>query len=354
MGSMIRFLDPEGRIAQPLPPFARDTRVLVSLYRLMAQIRAFDHKAIALQRTGQIGTYASCLGQEAVGAGIGTVMRREDVLLPTYRQYAAQIRRGVTMAELLAYWGGDERGMAFFQGGAPAHDFPMCVPIASHVPHAVGVACAFRLRREPRVAVCVMGDGATSKGDFYEAINAAGLWQLPAVFIVENNGWAISVPVSRQTRAETLAQKAIAAGIPGLQVDGNDVIAVCHVTGEAIERARGGGGPTLIEALTYRLGDHTTADDSSRYRDAAEVEAWRRNDPIARLRGYLCANGQWTDEAQNALDVECAAAVEHAAQTYLDMPPQPPQSMFEHLHAKPVAAYAEQAAELAARGQPDA
>lgn len=351
MGSIIRFLDAEGRVLEPLPPLVRDSRALLSLYRLMVQIRAFDHKAIALQRTGQIGTYASCLGQEAVGAGIGTVMRREDVLLPTYRQYAAQLQRGVTMTELLAYWGGDERGMAFFQGGAPAHDLPMCVPIASHVPHAVGVAYALRLRREPRVAVCVMGDGATSKGDFYEAINAAGIWQLPAVFIVENNGWAISVPVSRQTRAETLAQKAIAAGIPGMQVDGNDVIAVCHVVGAAIECARGGGGPTLIEALTYRLGDHTTADDSSRYRDAAEVEVWRRNDPIVRLRSYLRVNGWWTDEAEAALDAECAAAVEQAVQAYLDMPPQAPQSMFEHLHARPVAAWAGQVAELAARGQ---
>lgn len=354
MGSIIRFLDAEGRVVQPLPPLARDTALLISLYRLMVQIRAFDHKAIALQRTGQIGTYASCLGQEAVGAGIGTVMRREDVLLPTYRQYAAQIRRGVTMTELLAYWGGDERGMAFFQGGAPAHDLPMCVPIASHVPHAVGVAYALRLRREPRVAVCVMGDGATSKGDFYEAINAAGLWQLPVVFIVENNGWAISVPVSRQSRAETLAHKAIAAGIPGTRVDGNDVIAVCHVVGEAIERARAGGGPTLIEALTYRLGDHTTADDSSRYRDAAEVEAQRRNDPLVRLRSHLCASGLWSDEAQHALDAECAEAVERAVQAYFELPPQAPQSMFEHLHARPVAAYAGQTAELAARGQPDA
>jgi 2-oxoisovalerate dehydrogenase E1 component alpha subunit len=349
---MIRYLDARGEILQPLPPLARDIDLLRSLYRLMVQTRTFDHKAIALQRTGQIGTYASCLGQEAVGAGVGTAMRREDVLLPTYRQYAAQIQRGLTMTELLAYWGGDERGMAFFRGEAPAHDFPICVPIASHAPHAVGVAYAFQLRHEPRVAVCVLGDGATSKGDFYEAINAAGVWQLPVVFVVENNGWAISVPASRQTHAETLAQKAVAAGIPGLQVDGNDVIAVCHVAGEAIEGARRGEGPTLIEALTYRLGDHTTADDASRYRDPAELDAQRKNDPISRLQTYLRANGLWTDEDESALDAECTEAVEHAAQAYLDMPPQSPQSMFEHLYARPVAAFAGQAAELAARDPP--
>ena len=206
------------------------------------------------------------------------------MLLPSYRDYAAQFSRGVTMTEVLLYWGGDERGMDYQK---PRRDFPICVPVASHTCHAAGVAFAMKYRGEARVAVAILGDGATSKGDFYEAINVAGVWRLPVVFVVNNNQWAISVSRRAQTAAETLAQKAIAAGIPGEQVDGNDVVAVRDRVGAAIERAREGQGASLVECLSYRLGDHTTADDASRYRDRAEVEAAARRDPIERLRAYL-------------------------------------------------------------------
>ncbi|HSD59716.1 MAG TPA: thiamine pyrophosphate-dependent enzyme, partial [Burkholderiales bacterium] len=239
-----RFLDHHGSETQPLPAFAQDPRALIPLYRNMVLTRSYDARAVALQRTGQLGTVASSLGQEAVGTGIAAAMRPEDVLVPSYREASAQLLRGVRMAELLRYWSGDEAG-SDFQG--PREDFPICVPIASQICHAVGVATAFRIRAQPRVAVCSFGDGASSKGDFYEAANIAGAWKLPVMFVCADNQYAISVPRPRQSAAQTLAQKAIAAGFDGVQVDGNDVIAVRHAAELALERARGGDGPTLIE-----------------------------------------------------------------------------------------------------------
>ena len=245
-----RFLDPDGRAVRELPGFANDPEELIALYRAMVLTRAFDAKAIALQRTGRLGTYGSSLGQEAVAVGVGAAMAPEDVLVPAFREQGAQILRGVTLVELLLYWGGDERGSDF---AGPRQDFPVCVPVGAHAPHAAGVALAMQLRGEARAAVCVFGDGATSKGDVYEAMNFAGLRKLPLIFVVNNNGWAISVPRARQSAAETLAQKSIAAGFAGEQVDGNDVIAVREAVERALAQARSGGGPSLIEAITYRL-----------------------------------------------------------------------------------------------------
>jgi pyruvate dehydrogenase E1 component alpha subunit len=339
-----RFLDPTGRATQPLPSFTQNSAVLVELYRAMVLTRTFDAKAVSLQRTGRLGTFASSLGQEAVVVGVGAAMHPEDLLLPSFREQGAQFLRGVTLTELLLYWGGDERGSDF---AGPREDFPICVPVGTHVPHAAGVALAFKLRGEQRVAVCVFGDGATSRGDAYEALNFAALFQLPAVFIINNNQWAISVPRARQTAAETLAQKAVAAGMPGCQVDGNDVIAVRHVVGEAIERARAGSGPTLVEALTYRLSDHTTADDASRYREEAEVSARWKEDPIARLRHYLSEAGQWTKAEEQALIAGCTARVEAAVEEYLATPPMPATAMFDHLYAELPAGLAVQRDEVA-------
>ena len=326
-----RFLDPQGKAVAPLPEFARAPGNLVSLYRWMALMRAYDAKAIALQRTGQIGTFASLLGHEAVNAGVASAMERDDVFLMTYRENGVQLMRGVTLKELFLYWGGDERGSDF---SGPRRDFPICITIAAHAPHAVGVAYAMKLRRERRAAVCALGDGATSKGDFYEALNAAGAWKLPVVFIVTNNQWAISVPRAKQSAAQTLAQKAVAAGVEGRQVDGNDVVAVRHAMDEALAHARSGAGPALIEALTYRLSDHTTADDASRYRSPDEVaEAWKL-DPILRLRAHLMAGGAWDKAREDALLKECNEQVQAAAQAYLDTPPPTAAQMFDHLYAQ--------------------
>ncbi|HEU4618455.1 MAG TPA: thiamine pyrophosphate-dependent dehydrogenase E1 component subunit alpha, partial [Gammaproteobacteria bacterium] len=283
-----RFVDERGRVVAPLPAFAEDPAELRAMYRACKLTRAFDARAVALQRTGRLGTFPSSLGQEATAVGLGAAMQPHDVLLPTYRETGAMLLRGVRMTDLLLYWGGDERGMAYAR---PAHDFPICVPIATHATQAVGVAYAMKHRRERRAVVCALGDGATSKGDFYEALNGAGVWRLGVVFVIVNNGWAISVPRSRQSSSETLAQKAIAAGIPGEQVDGNDVVAVRHAVGRALEKARDGGGPHVVEALTYRLADHTTADDARRYRDDEELMRERRRDPIERLRRLIVSRG---------------------------------------------------------------
>src|SRR2546429_1717260 len=264
------YLAPDGTVLRPLPSFASDSSVLISLYRGMVLTRAFDLKAVSLQRTGRLGTYAVSLGQEGVSVGIASAMREEDVLLPSYRDNGALLWRGMKMEEILLFWGGDERGN---RSSGPAHDFPYCIPVGSQAPHAAGVAYAFRLRKEPRVAVCLFGDGATSKGDVWEAMNFAGVWKLPVVFIANNNQWAISVPLRLQTASETLAQKAIAAGFAGEQVDGNDVIAVRAAAKDAINHARTGKGPVFIEAMTYRLGDHTTSDDASRHRPGEESPA---------------------------------------------------------------------------------
>lgn len=324
-----RYLDPAGVAVRPLPAFAQEPERLEALYRAMVLTRTFDARAVALQRTGQLGTFASSLGQEAVSVGIGDAMRPDDVLLPSFREQGAQFRRGVTMLELLQYWGGDERGSDFAGAG---EDFPIAIPVGSHAPHAVGVALAFKLRGERRAAVCVFGDGATSRGDVYEAMNLAGVWRLPVVFVINNNQWAISVPRGRQTAAETLAQKAIAAGIPGEQVDGNDVVAVSQAVRLALENARAGNGASLIEALTYRLSDHTTADDATRYRDEQSVsDAWSR-EPIGRLRKHLVAQDRWTKQAEEMAIADSAAAVEAAVADYLAQTPQAPESMFDWLH----------------------
>ena len=340
--SCLRFIDETGSAVGELPDFARNAEDLVPLYRAMLLTRAFDEKAVALQRTGRLGTYASSLGQEAVGVGAAAAMRADDVLLPSFREQSAMLWRGVTMTELLLYWGGDERGSNFAE---TRHDFPICVPVASHFPHAVGVAFALKTRGDA-AALAIAGDGATSKGDFYEAINAAGLWHLPVVFVINNNQWAISVPRAHQTAAETLAQKAIAAGIEGIQVDGNDVVAVRDAVSVALQKARDGEGPSLIEAITYRLSDHTTADDASRYRDDAEVSEQWKSEPVRRLKTYLQAHANWSNDDEEALRSEIAAVVEEAAEAYSQTPPPTAESMFDCLFADLPPALEEQRASI--------
>ncbi|HEV7394707.1 MAG TPA: pyruvate dehydrogenase (acetyl-transferring) E1 component subunit alpha [Burkholderiales bacterium] len=342
-----QYLDESGRATQALPEFAQDTAQLVDLYRWMVLMRTYDAKAIALQRTGQLGTYAPILGQEAIQAGVGSAMRSDDVFLMTYREQGIQLMRGVTMKELFLYWSGDERGSDY---SGPRRDFPICITIGAQATHAAGAAYAIKLRRQKRAVVCAIGDGATSKGDFYEGMNAAGAWKLPLVFLVTNNQWAISVPRGAQTAAETLAQKAIAAGIPCEQVDGNDLIAVRQVMDQALTKARNGEGPALIEALSYRLSDHTTADDASRYRSADEVaEAWKR-EPISRLRNYLTTLGAWEKTREEALLKDCNERVQAAVAEYTATPLPHPAAMFEHLYATLPSALEPQRADLALHG----
>jgi 2-oxoisovalerate dehydrogenase E1 component alpha subunit len=336
-----QFLDAEGRLHASAPALAHDSPELIRMYRLMTLVRAFDTKAVNLQRTGKLGTYASCLGHEATHVGVGAAMLPEDVLAPVYREYGTQLWRGVKLSEILTYWGGDERGCDF---KGPRQDFAWCIPIASQMLHGAGVAMAFKIRGEARCSVTYIGDGGTSEGAFYEGINLAGARALPAVFFIVNHKWAISVPIESQTATRTLAQKAVAAGIPGVQVDGNDVIAVRHVVCEALERARGGRGPTVVEAITYRLSDHTTADDASRYRPVAEVnDAWGK-EPLPRLRGLLRKTGVWDDAREEELKSDCARQVEAAVDEYLSAPKPTTDAMFDHLFAKPPKTLLEQRA----------
>jgi 2-oxoisovalerate dehydrogenase E1 component alpha subunit len=333
------YLAPDGTALCELPEFAGDRELIVAMYRGMALARAFDLKAVSLQRTGRLGTYATSLGQEAVAVGIASAMEPEDVLLPSYRDNAALLWRGVTMEDILLFWGGDERGSNW---AGPTHDFPFCIPVGSQAPHAAGVAYAFKYRKQAHAAVCFLGDGATSKGDVWEAMNFSGVWKLPVVFVVNNNQWAISVPLKSQTASQTLAQKAIAAGFCGEQVDGNDIVAVRAAADAAIASARTGAGPRLIEAVTYRLGDHTTADDASRYRPAEEVKEHWKEEPIARLRAYLVSRMNWSKVEEEKVAGECEQRVDAAIERYLESKPRPPQSMFDHLYARLPAAYAAQ------------
>ncbi len=330
MREPLAFLDAAGGVVRELPDFARDPDTLRALYSAMVRTRAFDAKAIALQRTGRLGTYASSLGQEAISVGVASAMTDGDVFLPSFREHGSQLWRGVTLEELFLYWGGDERGNDF---AGPRQDFPVCIPVASQFPHAAGVALALQQRGASGVAVAVGGDGATSKGDFYEALNVIGAWDLPAVFVINNNQWAISVRRTDQTRAETLADKAIAAGLPGEQVDGNDVIAIREATERALTRARAGESGTLIECVTYRLGDHTTADDASRYRDDAEVSPHWKEEPLVRLRNHFVAEHGWGKDDEEALLRGTAAEVDEAADRYLATTPEPARAMIDHLYA---------------------
>ena len=325
-----QFLDEHAKAQQELPDFAADANEMARMYRFMHLTRAFDQRCINLQRTGQVGTIASSNGHEAAQIGIAAAMRPEDVLAPSYREHGAVIWRGVRMSQLLAVWGGDERGHDW---DGPGHDFPYCVPIATQCLHAAGAALGLKMRRANACAVALCGDGATSEGAFYESLNAAGAMKLPVVFLVTNNRYAISMPVEGQTAAETLAQKAIAAGIPGEQVDGNDLIAVRNASEIALERARSGGGASLIEALSYRLADHTTADDASRYRDDEEVEQARRRAPLHRMKRFMTERFGWTDEQESALIKELEAEVEEEVEAYLNIPPPRIEDVFEHQFA---------------------
>lgn len=324
-------INASGEIVNSIPEFAKDHATLKELYRVMVLTRQFDKKAIALQRTGKMGTYAPINGQEAISTAIGHAMRKDDVFVPYYRDYAAQFQRGVKMSDILSYWGGDERGS---NSDHTSKDFPICVPIASQCLHATGIGFSIKYRDEDKVAVVCIGDGGTSEGDFYEAINVAGAWNLPVVFIVNNNKWAISVPLSQQTSCETLAQKAVAAGFQGVQVDGNDILALRQTIGDAVEKARNKKGPTLVEAMTYRLSDHTTADDATRYQPQNEVRSAEMQEPIARFKNYLSNYINWTEQDEKNLLAQCKAEIDKEVDVYLNREQQPISAMFDYHFAE--------------------
>lgn len=312
--------------------WARDENVLSQGYRWMNLTRAFDQKAVALQRTGIIGTYPSSLGQEAIAAACGMALEKDDVFVPYYRDHGALLVRGHLIEHLLLYWGGDERGSAYTAKQGSAFDMPICVPIATQASHAVGIASALKIQQKSQAVLCTLGDGASSKGDFLEALNLAGSWQLPVVFVINNNQWAISVPRHTQSGAPTLAQKGQAAAISSIQVDGNDFIAVYDVISEALSRARKRKGPMLIEAISYRLSDHTTADDASRYRDQEEVDTAWNNEPIKRLQQFMYQQGFWNKQLEAEMQNDCQQKLENAVQTYQEIEAEQPEAMFDFLY----------------------
>jgi pyruvate dehydrogenase E1 component alpha subunit len=292
----------------------------------MVFARTYDRKGTALQKQGRLATYAPFEGQEAAQVGSAAALDPDDWMAATYRDGAAMWMQGYPLELLLAGRTGDERG-----GSPPVHVpvLPPSITVGGHMVHAVGLGWAAKLRGESRIAITYFGDGATSEGDFHEAMNFAAVFSVPCVFFCQNNGWAISLPREEQTRSETIAQKAIAYGMPGVQIDGNDLLGVYQTTKEAIDRARGGGGPTLIEAVTYRLGPHTTADDPARYRGADLTEEWRQRDPLERVRRFLSEREVWSESWQQQIEKEAAEEVDLAIERAEGLAPLGPGDIFD-------------------------
>jgi pyruvate dehydrogenase E1 component alpha subunit len=306
----LSILDADGHVDADLEPKIPSDD-LRRLYRTFLLARRFDERMLRLQRQGRIGTFGPIKGHEAAVLGSVYALRPADWMVPYYREWPAWMWRGWPLDNLILYYAGYAEGMRIPDG---LHDLPLCIPIASQIPHAVGVAYAARYKGEDSVTLVYLGDGATSHGDCQEAMNFAGVFQAPVVFFVLNNQWAISVPRSRQTRARTLAQKAVAYGFPGVQVDGNDLLACYVATAEAVERARQGRGPTLVEAITYRLSMHTTADDPTKYRSEDEVKVWEAKEPLPRFRRYLQQKGLVDERIEAALEAEVDAQIREAVE----------------------------------------
>jgi pyruvate dehydrogenase E1 component alpha subunit len=312
------------------------------LYRTMLASRQLDERCLQLQRQGRMGTYGPSKGQEAVSLGAAYVLEQRDWLCPSFRETAGLLWRGWPMQNLMYFWGGYELGNVIPDG---VNDLPMSVPIASQCQYGMGIAWGCKLKGDGAVCLTFCGDGATSEGDFHEAMNFAGVFNLPLIMLVQNNHWAISIPRENQTRSQTIAQKAIAYGVPGLQVDGNDLLAVIVGVREAVERARTGGGPTLIEAVTYRLAMHTTADDPKKYRTEEEVKQWEARDPLPRLRKYLTEKGLLDEKIEKQLAEEIAAQLEQAVNEYLNAKTEPTE-FFDYMYAAKTPELQRQQAEL--------
>jgi pyruvate dehydrogenase E1 component alpha subunit len=345
----LSILDEDGNVDKALEPPLEDG-VLLRMFRIMLLGRRFDERALNLQRQGRIGTFAPTTGHEAAGIGSIMTLGPADWVIPSYRETPALLWRspdpGVAMENLLTYIGGLEEGALIPEG---ANVTPISVPVGSQTLHAAGIGWAIKYRKSGQVAMTYFGDGATSQGDFHEALNFAGVFEVPVVFVCQNNQWAISVPRARQTRSKTLAQKALAHGVRGVQVDGNDILAVYVASKEAVERARSGGGPTMIECVTYRLVMHTTADDPKRYRTEEEVEMWRKRDPLSRFRKHLENRGLLDESKVGEIEAEVKAeiqgAVERAEATMKENPD--PLFMFENMYAELTPDLRDQRAELA-------
>ena len=338
-------LKEDGTVDEALMP-ALSPDDIKRLHAQMVLTRQFDDRMFKLQRQGRLGTFARVAGQEGAQIGAAFALRPTDWLVPAFRENGALLCRGIGMAQLLQFWGGDERGGKF------QHDLrtlPIAIPVGTHMLHAVGIGWALKASGEDAAVLTVFGEGATSEGDFSEAMNMAGVFQSPVVFFCQNNQYAISLPFTRQTASPTVAQKALAFGMFGVQVDGNDVFAVYRAVAEALDRARTGREPTLIEALTYRVTDHTTSDDARRYREDEEVAPWRDRDPIERLARYMRAKGLIDEAGEAEVLTEADRQVAEAVAAFEAIEPPGPDELFAHVYAEKTSPLLEQESALMAR-----
>ena len=328
----LSILDAEGNLDESLEPDIPE-EVLLRIHATMLLGRRFDERLLNLQRQGRIGTFPPITGQEASQVGAIAVLRDSDWMVPSFRETAAEIWRGRTLESVIIANNGFNEGARIPED---SHNLPVSIPVGSQMLHAVGIGFGIRYRKMDHIVMTFFGDGATSQGDFHEALNFAGVFQTPVIFVCQNNQWAISLPRNKQTRSQTLAQKALAYGLPGIQVDGNDVLAVYAAAAEAVDRARRGDGATLIECVTYRMSVHTTADDPKRYRTDDEVEDWRKRDPLTRLQKYLTRKKLLSDEKIAAVETD----IKEKIQTAVDRAEQQmkefgaPSDMFNHAYAE--------------------
>lgn len=327
---MIQVMDPEGNVKEDAIADISE-ELIMRMYRLMVFTRLWNSKALSLQRQGRMGTIASVRGQEAANIGMGLAVAQEDWFCPSFREPGTKIALGLSPTELYRYWGGDERGMRLPDD---SRVLPVCITVGSHLCHAVGIALGAKIKGEGIAVLSSSGDGSTSQGDFHEALNFAGVYELPIVFAIQNNQWAISVSREKQTASETLAQKACAYGIDGELVDGNDVFAVYLTVKRLLDKARVNHKPALVELYTYRMDDHTTADDASRYRTDEMLAPWKKKDPIDRMRKYLTRKHDWDDAKESALVEECTAEVEKAVETYEATENPHPTDIFNYMYAE--------------------
>jgi pyruvate dehydrogenase E1 component alpha subunit len=329
-GKMFQMLQPDGTLQAGMKPPISDQETF-SLFKKMVFIRLADQRGLMLQRQGRFGTYAPCWGQEACQVGSAYVLRKGDWITPAFRELAATLTMGIPLRTFFLYWMGNEMGSRAPEG---INVMPVAIPVGTQPLHAVGIGWASKLKGEKVVAVAYFGDGATSEGDFHEAMNFAGVFKTPTIFFCQNNQFAISVPRRMQTASATLAQKAIAYGFDGIQVDGNDLFAVIVATKEAVEKARSGGGPTFIEGVTFRFGPHTTADDPTKYRKEEEIEPWRPLDPFIRLRLYLKGKGLWSEEIEKQTTEEAQKEIDTAVKEAEAVPDPAPEEIFQYVFAE--------------------
>ena len=328
----LSILDKDGEVDSDLEPDIDDDRLL-DLHRAMLLGRRFDERMLKLQRSGKIGTFAPIQGQEASQLGAVACLKEEDWLVPSFRETAAEIWRGKAMENVLLAYAGFNEGAHVPKG---VNNLPVSVPVGAQTLHAAGIGYAMKLKGKKEIAMVFFGDGATSEGDFHEAMNFSGVFQTPTIYVCQNNHWAISIKRSHQTRSETIAQKALAYGMPGIQADGNDVLAVYAAAKEAADRARSGDGPTLIECVTYRMSVHTTADDPKRYRSDEEVEKWKARDPIDRFQKYLKGKDLLSDDKIETLESEIKDEIKAAVKDWEKRMAEltDPSCMFDDMYAE--------------------